>query len=57
MIGCYCSTVMQTQGGDGDEQLRLSGRLQHGPTVGIDLMNPLIFPDSKTPEFEIPRSC
>ena len=22
-----------------------------------DLMNPLIFPDSKTPDFEIPRSC
>ncbi len=22
-----------------------------------NLMNPLIFPDSKTPEFEIPRSC
>ena len=21
------------------------------------LMNPLIFPDSKTPDFEIPRSC
>ena len=28
-----------------------------GITRGISLMNPLIFPDSKTPDFEIPRSC
>ncbi len=27
------------------------------PMIGELLMNPLIFADSKTPDFEIPRSC
>jgi len=31
--------------------------LNYGVIQGGPLMNPLIFPDSKTPDFEIPRSC